>query len=573
MTMKLYQLTSLALALAATAFTFGLAGCDGGDDAAVTPGTSNGGNSGSNNPPPSTPPAAEQAFTLSLANDKAIVFQGATASVRASVTRQGGFTDAVSVQITGLPAGVSASPALIAAGASSVDLTLAAAADAPHSLPTSAGVEGSALVNAATQRSTQALTVTVRGTAGMADTSFAGGSFLTRVGASEDYAQAVAVQADGKVLVAGSTASNAGTQIAVVRYGRDGAVDTSFGSDGRAIVAVGTRDDRAMAIAVQSDGKIVVAGLTQQGASGYDFALVRLQANGALDTGFGSNGRVVTDFGGDSDRAFALLVLPDSSLVAGGQTNERSASTGVDFALARYHPDGRLDAAFGNGGRVIAPILPGSTGDVIRGLALQTVNGKARILAVGGDGDFTAARFTANGTLDSGFGANGKVSGLFGVSIGSAYAITVLPSGEAVIAGHVGHDFAAVKLSVSGQLDPTFGPARDGRFRHAVAPNNWDEATAIVRQADGKFILGGWAYTGVGTSGDFAALRLNAEGTLDAGFGNAGTLQHAVATSGKTDLGRALVLQADERIPTVRALIAGEAQDSNRDFALLRLWL
>jgi uncharacterized delta-60 repeat protein len=547
-----------------------LSACGGGSSDTPNP---PGGSGTPSSPAAPTPPAAQPAFTLSLDADKAVVFQGATAAVRASVTRQGGFTGAVSVQLTGLPPGVSASPAVIAEGASAVQLTLAANAEAPHSLPTAAGVEGSAMINAATQRSAQALNVTVRGRAGMADTSFAGGSFLTRVGTSEDYAQAVAVQADGKVLVAGSTSTTAGIQIAVVRYLRDGGTDTSFGTDGRATVAVGTRDDKAMAIAVQPDGKIVVAGLSNQGAtSGYDFALVRLLANGAVDSGFGNSGRVVTDFGGDNDRAFALLLMPDGSIVAAGQTN-RTGVTGLDFALARYAADGRPDATFGAGGQVVTAALPGSTGDVIRGLALQTVNGQPYILAVGGEGDFTAARYTPTGALDSGFGTGGKLSGLFGVSIGSAYAVTVLPSGEAVLAGHVGHDFAAVKLSASGQLDPTFGPARDGRFRHSMASNNWDEATAVVRQADGKLILGGWAYTGVGTSGDFAALRLNADGTLDTGFGNGGTVQRAVADNGKTDLGRALVLQVDERIPTVRALLAGEAQDINRDFALLRLWL
>lgn len=326
-------------------------------------------------------------------------------------------------------------------------------------------------------------------------------------------------------------------------------------------------------MAVQPDGKIVLAGLTHRGAAaGYDFALVRLLDTGALDTGFGDAGRVVTDFGGDNDRAFALLAMPDGRLVAGGQTN-RTGGTGLDFALARYLPDGRPDPAFGNGGQVVAAILPSSTGDVIRALALQPVNGQPHLLAVGGEGDFTVARFTPAGALDTGFGADGRVTGLFGASIGSATAVTVLPGGEAVIAGHVGHDFAAVKLGVDGRLDAGFGPARDGRFRHAVAPDNWDEATALARQADGKFVLGGWAFAGIGTSGDFAALRLTADGTLDTGFGTGGTLRAAVAEGTRTDLGRALALQADERVPAVRAILAGEAQGTDRDFALARLWL
>ncbi len=500
------------------------------------------------------------------------MFQGGTAVVRATLARSGGFGGAVSVSLTGLPEGVSAAPAIIPAGATGVDLSLVALAAAPHSLPTAVQLEASAVVADATQRTSSPLTVTVRGTAGMVDTSFAGGSFLSRIGDSEDYAYAATVQADGKVLVAGSSASNQGTRIAVARYLRDGSLDTSFGVAGKAIAPVGTRDDVARAIAVQPDGRIVVAGLTYQRTADYDFTLVRFMPNGAIDTSFGDQGRVVTDFGGDSDRAFALLLMPDGRIAAAGQTNVNRTSTGVDFAIARYLPDGRLDTGFGQGGKVVAPILPGSSSDAVHGLALQTVDGQSRLLAVGGEGDFTAARFTDAGLLDMSFGSGGRVSGLFGVNIGSAHAATVLPSGEVVIAGHVGHDFAAVRLMPDGRLDPRFGPALDGRFRHAMSTGNWDEATSIARQSDGRLLLGGWIYSGNGTAGDFAVLRLNAQGTLDAGFGQGGTMTHAVAGA-KADFGRAIVLQSDERIPTVRAIVAGEAQDSNRDFALMRLWL
>ena len=545
---------------------------DGGGNPTTPPG-----NGGGN---PSTPPSngggnpsqPAAGFTIAVPQDKAVVFQGATAVVRARVERSGDFSGDVVVNLTGLPAGVSASPAAVPAGASEVDITLAAQDTAPHSLPTAVTVEGSATIAGATQRATGGVTVTVRGVAGMVDTSFAGGAFLERVGDSEDYAHAVTVQADGKVLVAGSTASNQGTRIAVVRWLRDGTLDTSFGTNGRVVIAVGTREDTARAITVQPDGRIVIAGLTYQRTADYDFTLVRLEANGALDTSFGDGGRVVTDFGGDSDRAFALLLMPDGRIVAGGQTNVNRGSTGVDFALARYSANGQLDASFGNGGKVVAPILPGSTSDMVRGLALQQVDGSARVLAVGGEGDFTVARFMDSGALDAGFGSGGRVSGLFGVSIGGAHAVTVLPTGEAVIAGHVGHDYAAVQLRLDGTLDNRFGPAADGRFRHAMSSSNWDEATSIVRQADGRLVLGGWVYSGTGTAGDFGVLRLSAQGTLDASFGSGGVMTRAVAGT-KTDMGRAVVLQPDERIPSVRAIVAGEAQDANRDFALMRLWL
>ena len=156
------------------------------------------------------------------------------------------------------------------------------------------------------------------------------------------------------------------------------------------------------------------------------------------------------------------------------------------------------------------------------------------------------------------------MSGLLGVSIGSAHVVTVLPSGEAIIADHVGHDHAAVRLTLNGQLDPRFVPASDGRFRQSTT--NWDEATTIARQADGWLLLGGRVYSGTGTAGDFGVLRLTAEGLLDASFGQGGAMTHAMAGS-KTDMARAVVLQPDERIPSVRAIVAGKAQDTNRDFA------
>jgi uncharacterized delta-60 repeat protein len=218
---------------------------------------------------------------------------------------------------------------------------------------------------------------------------------------------------------------------------------------------------------------------------------------------------------------------------------------------------------------VITPVGANTATDVVRALAVEGVQGD-RILAVGGEGDFRVARYLADGTLDTSFGTQGKTTGLFNSVVGGARAVTVLPTGQAVIAGQVAHHFAAVQLTPAGALDPAFGTA--GRFEQAIVPN-WNEATALVRQDDGSLILGGWAYTGAGTSGDFAALRLKADGTLDASFGNAGITITATAPGTKDDQGQALLLQPDDRVPTVRAIQAGSANDTNHDFSLIRLWL
>lgn len=504
-------------------------------------------------------------ISLALGSDKAVVMQGGSSSTAITLTRAEGFSAGAEVQLSGLPAGVSARPLVLGPGASVATLVLDAESTAPHSLPTTATVT----LHAADAVVTRTISVTVRGAAGSVDTSFSGGVIVTPVGTSEDYANAVAVQADGKVLIAGSTATNQGTRFAIVRHLRDGGLDPAFGEGGKVVLPVGTRNDVVLAMAVQPDGRIVLAGGSDQGSRGADFALVRLLPDGRPDPGFGSGGIVVHDFSGGTDRARALALMADGRIVVGGESHSGVAG-GLDFALLRLHPNGALDTSFGDGGQVVTAVKSGGASELIRGLALPVVDGEQRILAVGGEGDFIAVRYRADGTLDGGFGAGGKVVGLFKASIGSARAVTLLPTGEAVLVGHIGHRFAAARLTVSGQLDTGFGVG--GRFEKNLV-NNWNEATAVVQQADGKLVLGGWAYAGVGTSGDFAAIRLTAGGQLDTGFGVDGVLIRSAAVGSRSDLADAIVLQADDRVPTVRAILGGEASVSNFDFALMRLWL
>ena len=188
-------------------------------------------------------------------------------------------------------------------------------------------------------------------------------------------------------------------------------------------------------------------------------------------------------------------------------------------------------------------------------------------------GDFLAARFRPDGTLDGSWAQSGRIVGLFNASIGSARAVDVDTEGRAVLAGHVDHQFAAVRLTVDGQLDATFGAQHDGRFRQDLVGNNWNEATALARQADGCYVIGGWANTVPGSSSDFAAVRLKADGTLDTAFGNAGIVFTPMAGGTRNDQSHGLVMQPDDRVPTVRAIQAGEANGSNHDFAVQRLWL
>ncbi|MBX3618588.1 MAG: hypothetical protein KF891_01150 [Rhizobacter sp.] len=515
--------------------------------------------------PPSGPPPATTKFTLTLSTARLPIQQGTSATVDATVTRATGFDGAVDVALSGLPAGVTAAPVTIASNATTATLTLVAQANAAHSLPTAATAQGTS----GAETAQQPLTVTVRGPVGALDTSFgAQGIANTAVGNAEDYARAMVVQPDGRIVVAGSSASPAGTQIALVRYLRDGALDTTFGNAGKVVTPVGTTSDEAYAVALQPDGKILVAGGSAQGASGIDFALLRYTAAGALDTTFGNGGKVTTAFGNDTDRAYAIVVQSDGKIVVGGSSTQ--AVTGPDFALARYTTTGALDTTFGNGGKVVTALKSGNVGEHVYALALQTIANVEHIVAVGGEGNFVAARYTPAGTLDPSFGTGGKVVDMFTAIIGAARGMVITPANEIVLAGMIGNHHALARLTETGVLDGGFGVG--GRVVTPINATNADGAQGLVRQADGKLVTGGWTYTGNSTSADFVTLRYSAAGVLDADWGNNGIAITPVAPATKSDSAYAVALQADDRVPTTRIVLAGSANDANNNFAVTRYW-
>ncbi|MDB5045436.1 MAG: hypothetical protein JWQ08_1486 [Deinococcus sp.] len=505
-------------------------------------------------------------FDLSLSGDKLPVVTGTSASLTVNIARKDGFTGAVSLGLSGLPAGASGAAVTIPEGQTSVTVTVSAAATAPHSQPTAVTLTGTATGAAPV---TKTLTVTVRGPAGSLDTTFgSGGIAVTPVGAGEDVAYAAALQPDGKLIVVGSSVGGATSDdFAVLRYTRDGALDAAFGTGGKALIDFAGKADTARAVAVQPDGKIVVVGGATNAGNEERFGVARLTASGTLDSAFGTGGKVVTAFAGSSaDRAAAVLVQPDGSVVVGGQASFGSSASGVDFALARYTPSGTPDAGFGTGGQLTTAMTAGSAADGVHALALQG----DKIVAAGGEGDFKVARYSASGVLDAGFGTGGKVSSVFAGNIAAAHALVIDGQNRLVVAGHSQNDTAVVRLTGTGALDSTFGDG--GKKVMALSAENWDAATGLAVQADGKVVLGGWLYEGNSSAGNFAVTRLNANGQPDAGFGQGGTTMTPVAPGSKADEARAVVLQPDDRIPAVRIVAAGVRNDSNQDFALTRLW-
>lgn len=510
---------------------------------------------------PDAPPAeAAERLTVTLAGDKAPILQGASATLSVTIARLEGLHGPVEITAVGLPAGVTADPLTIADGAMTGTLTLRAPASAPHSLPTSVTVRGTA----GTVSADAPATVTVYGAPGSLDTSFGGGKVMLPGGASDDYAYAAAVQADGKIVIAGRAAEQRG-DFALIRLDRDGNLDTSFGTGGRVLTDFAGASETIYAIAIQPDGKIVAAGVSTVTGSGNDFALARYRPDGSLDTSFGTGGKVTTTIGPDSDTAYAVLVQPDGTIVAGGDSNR--ATTGVDFALARYTAAGVLDPSFGTGGIALTPIAQFGARDSIYALARQA---DGKLVAAGGEGDFTLVRYHADGSLDAGFGTGGKLAHLFGSTIGAARAVTVAPTGEIYVAGHAHHAVSVARLTAAGVLDGSFGTG--GKVQTMLSATNWNEAQAIALDAGGKLVVAGWVYEGASSAGNFAVVRYDSAGALDPAFGDAGVVITPVAPGTKPDQGMAMVLQPDDRVPATRIVTAGFASNTNSDFAVTRYW-
>ena len=232
---------------------------------------------------------------------------------------------------------------------------------------------------------------------GSRDPSFADAAAATtslQTGSSRDRAQAraVLIQPDGKIVVAGDARRGPSDQLVLARYSVDGSVDPSFGEGGQVITELGHEHDASAQAAVRlpDDGTVVA------GSAGSNFALVRYRPDGSLDSSFGRSGLVTTDFGG-RDRADALALQPDGRIVVAGRA-------GPGMALARYRPDGSLDASFGTGGRVVIQGRSKAT-DVL----LQP-DGKIVVLersCVPGGAASRLSRFSRDGSPDLTFGRQG----------------------------------------------------------------------------------------------------------------------------------------------------------------------
>ena len=171
--------------------------------------------------------------------------------------------------------------------------------------------------------------------AGDLDTSFdSDGKVTTAIGSAMTLLRSVAIQSDGKIVAAGYSDNGSNYDFALVRYNTDGSLDTSFDSDGKVTTAIGSGNDSAFSVAIQSDGKIVAAGYSTTVVTD-DFALVRYNTDGSLDTSFDSDGKVTTAIGSGDDDAFSVAIQSDGKIVAAGYSTTVVTATLHSCATTR----------------------------------------------------------------------------------------------------------------------------------------------------------------------------------------------------------------------------------------------
>ncbi len=329
---------------------------------------------------------------------------------------------------------------------------------------------------------------------GSLDTTFAGGTgkVTTSFGLPSE-GRAVVVQPDGKIVIAGVAGQYPAYDFALARYTSSGSLDTTFANGtGKTIISFGSPATRwvTVALALQIDGRIVVVGSVHNAGGDHDFALARFNSNGSPDTSFGDGtGKVTTNFGGD-DLGMAIALQPDGKIVAAGT----SLIGSYNFALARYNSNGSLDTTFGGGsGKVTSPFGVGT------GVALQA---DGKIVVAGDASDFVLARYNSDGSLDAGFGGgSGKVVTDFGGGDGSE-AVALQPDGRIVVSGH-SYTSARIYIAVAryrsdGNLDTSFAGST-GKILTYIDPGNVP-GQALVLQPDGKIVV-------AGANGLFAVVR------------------------------------------------------------------
>ncbi len=362
---------------------------------------------------------------------------------------------------------------------------------------------------------------------GIIDTAFGTLGVVTNtMGVNDARIVSLALQSDGKIVVAGNSLTGSDRAFILARYTTAGVLDSAFGMGGGVITTTVNVDSSARAMALQSNGNILLAGGHYDGLR--KFGVYRYTADGALDSAFGANGVVSTTIGSDS-AANALALQPDGKILLAGYADD----SGDDFALARYNPNGTPDTGFGTAGITTTAICSGY--DAICALAVQP---DGKILAGGYATDgldeyLVLARYTVTGTLDSAFGSSGVVTKTLSTAspkVDRINDIAIQPDGKIIVAGYSSAGASdgyglLVRYNADGTLDTGF--SNDGVITATITNYTDVKFYGVELQSNGKIVAAGSGWFG---SVDFLLARYNADGTPDTGFGTAGAATTTISS-------------------------------------------
>lgn len=311
---------------------------------------------------------------------------------------------------------------------------------------------------------------------------------------AEAIGNAVYIDSAGKIVMAGYATIpptlSGKRQFVLARYTPNGILDAGFSGDGK-VQTDFNHHEGAFSVAIDANGKIVAAG---RALSGNGFAVARYNPDGNLDATF-LGGKLITTFAGATHAgADAVAIDTNGKIVAAGFARINNVN---QLAITRYNPDGTLDGSFSGGGSVTTSFGAGTHA----GAHAVAIGGGNKIVAAGyaqsgGIDQFAIARYNLDGTLDNSFSGDGKLITSFGLNIPSiARSVTIDPNARIVVAGEATlsgrYRFALARYMADGSLDGSF--SGDGKLTTEFIPGGGAVAYDVAIDAGGKIVAGGWA--------------------------------------------------------------------------------
>jgi uncharacterized delta-60 repeat protein len=405
---------------------------------------------------------------------------------------------------------------------------------------------------------------------GMLDSSFNSTGIYTFDFGFHDILNDVKVQSDQKIVVTGvSLNTQFAGELKVLRFLPNGDRDSAFANNGVFSIVL-TNETYGIESQVRSDGKIVVMGLASKVFGYLDMLLLRLNANGTLDSSFGTNGSVVADFSPRDDYGQAMTLQADGKILVSGSITDTVTFFSTPVVI-RYNENGSIDSTFGTNGIASYPAIEGDNE-----LTSIIIQDDKKIVAAGhysnvlggfNDFDIFLMRLDTNGVFDSSFGTGGVVKTSLNGGVDDCFGLSQDKNGDLVVCGfttlpNLTLDMVLLKYNLSGTLVPTFGTGG------VVTFNNSDEDVAydIEIQSDNKIVLGGTSGISFLGPRPMALWRYQSNGTPDATFGNNGFVNTSIFPY-QQDI-NAIAIQADDRI-----VAAGKTNNGTQlDLAVLRYY-